>query len=147
MNVAKTYKEYKPHYPEHEKRRERYEIEKLREHSKEDQPNKVTFLVLDDYKLGFEVDWIDETLMFFLYKDKKREEFMKSSRISWWAGAVPIKMILTDLVIRYYKKIGHKPEIPMYADIELAILCQHFHYLVWSGQLEKGLAKEIIYSY
>ena len=138
---------YQPHYPNHEHRKERYDLSKLREHSCEDRPNRVTFIVLNEYKLGFEIDWVKETIMFFLYKNKKKEEYMRSERVSWWIGTVPIKMTLAGLIAKYYRSIGKKPEILMYADIELSLYVTHFNYLVWTGQLEKGLAKEVLHGY
>lgn len=138
---------YQPHYPNHKKRRERYDLEKLRKHSHEDQANRVTFIVLNDYRLGFELDWVDETIMFFLYKNRKKNIHMRSERVSWWIGTVPIKMTLAGLISKYYRSIDKSPEILMYADMELAVYVSHFNYLVWSGQLEKGLAREVIHSY
>lgn len=122
------------------KRKERFELIRLREHSKEPKDFK-TFIVLNDFKIGFEINWEKETVAWFLYKEKKRLASFMTEPLSLYAGTLALKHSLFSLINDHYKRIG-KDRIPLYAEMELSVPVNHLDYLVWSGTLAKALARQ-----
>ena len=120
---------------------ERFELEELRKHSMEDRPKRMTFIVLNDLQIGFEIDWYLETIMWFLYKEKKKNMVLHSRVISLYSDYYVLKLELTDLISKYYKTIGKDQTLPTYAQYELGVYVQHLYYHVWADTLEKALAK------
>lgn len=122
------------------KKKERFELNRLREHSREKKDFK-TFVVLNEFKIGFEINWEKETVAWFLYKEKKRLASYMTEPLSWYAGTIPLKHALFSLIYDHYKRIG-KERIPLYAEMELSVPVNHFDFLVWSGSLERALARQ-----
>lgn len=119
---------------------ERFNINKIR--VSREAAQRRTFVVLNDNRVGFEIDRVHKTIAFFLYKEKKKNAFMMTEHISWYVGVYRLKHLLFSLISNYYKTIG-KDHIPFYAETELSIPVYHFNYHVWAGTLEKALAKEL----
>ena len=122
------------------RRKERFELIRLREHSKEPKDFK-TFIVLNEFKIGFEINWEKETVAWFLYKEKKRLASYMTEPLSLYAGTLALKHSLFSLINDHYKRIG-KDRIPLYAEMELSVPVNHLDYLVWSGTLAKALARQ-----
>ena len=127
-------------------RKERFDLDKVLENSPEEVPNMMTFVVLEGKKIGFEIDWEKQTVMFFLYLEKKRNIVRTSEILSWYAGNAQLQHALYRMIVQHYKSIGKKPRIPMYAEMELAIPVTQLNYHIWAGTLDKVLQKEVITS-
>lgn len=124
---------------------ERFNAELLR-YSKEPKPKKKTFVVLDDNELGFELDWDSDTITFFIYKGKKKNQLLKGESISIYSGEVLIRENLYSLISKYYALRDRDPELTMYTKIELNIIVSHLNYHAFAGTLKKVLTKEVIYN-
>lgn len=124
---------------------ERFELDRLREHSREDREDRVIFLALNKYKIGFQIDWVHETAMFFLYKTSKKNIFMRTPEISYKSDCWQMKMLLYGLISDYYRSIGKDPVLPMYVEFELAIPVQHLYYLYWSRTMNYELSRKKVY--
>lgn len=120
---------------------ERFELDRLREHSKEKQANRKTFVITGGYNIGFEINWAEETVRWFLYKDKKRLAYKITEPYSLRLGTVPLKHTLLALIFEQYQEAG-RDRIPMYAEFELAVPVSHLSYLVWSNTLSRALARQ-----
>ena len=125
-------------------RKERFDLDKVLENSPEEVPNMMTFVVLEGKKIGFEIDWEKQTVMFFLYLEKKRYVVRPSEILSWYACNAQLQHALYRMIVQHYKSIGKKPRIPMYAEMELAIPVTQLNYHIWAGTLDKVLQKEVI---
>jgi len=121
-----------------------YPLDRVR-HSKESRPQKKSFLPLDGYALGLEVDWEHEELRYFLYKDKRRNTYSESDWVGFYAGEKALRKPLYDLVAKYYTEVGRAGLLD-YTKMELNIPVGHLHYHIWAGTLQRVLQKEVIYN-
>lgn len=123
---------------------ERYPLEQMR-YSKEERTQKKTFINLDGNALGIEIDWENETALFFIYREKRRNDVIKSDSFSWYDDHMIIRKIMFKMISEYYRQQGRDPKLAMYTRIELALPITAFQYHVYAGTLAQVCEKEVIY--
>lgn len=123
---------------------ERYPLDQMR-YSKEERPQKKTFVNLDGNAFGIEIDWVAQTAMFFIYKEKRRNDIARSEVFSWWDDFNVMKKAMMKMVSDYYRKQGRDPKLALYTKIELTLPVTAFHYHVNAGTIGTVCEKEVIY--
>lgn len=124
---------------------ERFALQQVR-HSKETKPQKKSFLPLDDYNIGIEINWTDEQVRYFLYKKRKKSPYMESDWVGFYEGELALREPLYKLINDYFIETGKSDTLPIYTKIELNLPIGHLHYHIWAGTLRRVLAKEVIYN-
>lgn len=124
---------------------ESYPLERIR-HSKEDRPQKKSFVPLDGLSIGLEINWTDEQLRYFLYKDRRKNRTLTSEWIALYSSEQELREPLYAIISEHYRAAGRGQTLPDYTKIELNLPIGHLHYHIWAGTLQKILQKEIIYN-
>lgn len=126
---------------------ELYELD-LVKYSKEEKPKLKSFVNLDSNKLGLEVNWELGSFRFFIYKQKKKHQLMKSNWVRMKAEKDQLYKTLLVLIMRYYKFMDRLQSdgLPIYTQMELRSVVSHLHYHANADTLRKVLSKEVIYN-
>lgn len=122
-----------------------YPLDRVR-NAREPRQQKKSFVPLDGYQIGLEIDWGAEILRYFLYKDKRHDVLLKSEWVSFYDKEKGLRAPLHELILTYYKSINRTSKLSDYTKMELNIPVGHLYYHIWAGTLRKVLSKEIMYS-